>query len=158
MCAILDANITGEVFGSNPTPAGKGFFDWLNVGSGRMVVGGKLRDELYGSSEPFRKWAQQAQLSGRVRVKNNDEVNARTAELQEGSAYLSNDPHVLALAQVSGARLLYSNDNALQRDFKDKKLIDNPRGKIYSTLKNKQFTASRKKQLVGREELCRSDC
>ena len=157
MCAIVDANVSSEVFGSNQIMAGKGFFDWLNIGSGRLVVGGKLSEELYRSSDAFRKWAQQAQLAGRVRVKSESEVDARTVQLQGGSAHSSNDPHVLALAQVSGARLLYSNDSALQKDFKDKKLIDNPRGRIYSTLKNKKFTQGRKKQLVGREELCRFD-
>ena len=34
----------------------------------------------------------------------------------------SNDPHVIALAQINGARLLYSNDEALQKDFGDKRL------------------------------------
>ena len=51
-------------------------------------------------------------------------------------------PHVLALAQVSGARLLYSNDQTLQRDFKNSKLIKNPRGNVYTTLRNKNVAPS----------------
>ena len=39
------------------------------------------------------------------------------AELQDAGACQSNDLHVLALAQVSGARLLYSNDLSLHQDF-----------------------------------------
>ena len=46
MCAIVDANVVSEVFGSNLSPAGEKFFDWLNKGSGRLVVGGKLLEEL----------------------------------------------------------------------------------------------------------------
>ena len=157
MCAIVDANVTSEVFGPNLPPAGKGFFDWLNTGGGRLVVGGKLSQELSKSSAGYRKWAQQAQLAGRVRVKDNTEVNERMARLQGESAYKSDDPHVLALAQVSGARLLYSNDNDLQQDFKDKRFIDNPGGSVYSTLKTKKLTQSRKAQLVERKELCKFD-
>ena len=156
MCAIVDANVVGEVFGPNKRPAAKGFFDWLTTSGGRLVIGGKLSKELYRDSN-FKTWAAEAQLAGRLRVKSNSEVNAGTVQLQGGSAYSSDDPHVLALAQVSGARLLYSNDSGLQKDFKDKRLIDNPRGSIYSTLKGKSFTQSRKRQLVGREELCGFD-
>ena len=54
----------------------------------------------------------------------------------------SNDTHVIALAQISGARLLYSNDKDLYVDFKNKHLIDEPRGKIYSTNEDKNFTNS----------------
>ena len=46
MCAIVDANVVSEVFGSNLPPAGEKFFDWLNKGSGRLIVGGKLLEEL----------------------------------------------------------------------------------------------------------------
>lgn len=46
MCAIVDASVMGEVFGPKPAPAGKVFFEWLNSGNGRLVVGGKLLLEL----------------------------------------------------------------------------------------------------------------
>ena len=61
--------------------------------------------------------------------------------------------HLLREAQVSGARLLYSNDRALQGDFKNRRLIDNPRGRVYSTRENKRFTESRKR-LLRRNDLC----
>ena len=155
MCAIVDSNVVGEVFGPKPPPAGKGFFDWLNTGGGRLVVGGKLNKELFTSSSSFRQWAKSATLAGRVRVVNDSNVENRTLQLEKESEYRSNDPHVLALAQVSGSRLLYSNDKDLQMDFKDKTLINNPRGTVYSTQKSKLFTSQRKRQLVSRMELCK---
>ena len=157
MCAILDANVVAEVFGADQPPAGKGFFDWINTGEGRLVVGGRLRGELQGSSEGYREWFDRGVQYGRVRIKNDCEVNAKTVELQAGAALRSNDPHIIALAQVSGARLLYSNDGKLQRDFKDRDLINNPGGSVYSTRENKNFTRSRKRQLVTRAKLCQSD-
>src|SRR5262249_30178290 len=44
----------------------------------------------------------------------------------------SNDAHIIGLAMVSGARVLYSRDNALMQDFKDRRFITKPRGKCYS--------------------------
>ena len=54
MCAIVDANVAREVFGPSAPPAGEKFFAWLNKGSGRLVVGGKLLEELEASSKDFR--------------------------------------------------------------------------------------------------------
>ena len=160
MCAILDANVAHEVFGVDRPPAGEGFFNWLNEGGGRLVVGGKLRGELNRSSQAYRAWALQARLSGDLRRLDDPlemEVDTITEDLEQAAAMKSDDPHVIALAQVSGARLLYSNDSDLQDDFKDRRLINNPRGKVYSTLVNDNFTPNRRRQLVAREELCQSD-
>lgn len=65
----------------------------------------------------------------------------------------SDDTHIIALAQISGARLLFSNDKALHQDFKNKELINNPRGKVYSTLRGSDFRASHK-NLLARRDLC----
>lgn len=155
MCVILDANVVHEVFGSNRPPAGKGFFDWINKGKkeAHLVVGGKLGEELVKGSYRFKKWAQQAQLSGRHLVRlqrdEDDEVDARTEELRRDEACKSDDPHIIALAQIRRVRLLYSNDVALQGDFKNKALIDNPRGKVYTTLNREEFTSVHKGLLDG---------
>ncbi len=153
MCAIIDANVAGEVFGSSPQPAGERFFNWVNKGSGRLVAGGKLYDELESSSPGFRDWARAAVLAGKMRMVDEGKVNERTGQLIREGMCRSDDPHVLALAQVSGARLLYSNDRNLQQDFKDRRLI-HPEGYVYSTLKSKNLTSTHKRHLA-RRDLCR---
>lgn len=154
MCAILDADVVGKVFGSNRSEASEKFFDWINTGKGRLVTGGKVLEELNHNST-FRKWRQQAIYSGRIREENQNEVNARTEKLKNENSCKSNDQHVIALAQVSGARLLYSNDGRLIEDFKDKKLIDQPRGRIYPTGGDGSFQNSHKR-LLGMRKLCRT--
>ncbi len=144
MCAIIDANAASEVFGPKRPEAGVKFFEWLNTGRGKLVVGGKLRDEL-GRVSKFQEWALEATRSGRILSTNAEKVATKTEEIKNAATCKSNDPHVLALAQVSGARLLYSNDSHLHSDFK--RLIDKPRGKIYSTLTDKTFTNARRKLL-----------
>ena len=154
MCAIVDANVASEVFGSNLSPAGEKFFEWLNKGSGRLVVGGKLLEELEKSSADFIYWGRGALLAGRMKIVNKSEVDARTEQIQRENKIRSDDPHVIALAQVSGARLLYSNDGDLQQDFRNEKLIDDPRGNVYSTRRDKNFQRSHD-GLLKNKKLCR---
>lgn len=154
MCAIVDANVASEVFGSNLPPAGEKFFEWLNKGNGRLVVGGKLLEELEKSSADFIYWGLEARRAGRMKIVNKSEVDARTEQIQRENKIRSDDPHVIALAQVSGARLLYSNDGDLQQDFRNEKLIDDPRGNVYSTRRDKNFQRSHD-GLLKNKKLCR---
>ena len=157
MCAILDTNDASEVFGCNRPPAGIGFFDWINTGNGHLVVGGRLLGELDRGSPGFRTWARGALLAGRMSVVNQGTVEARTQELRAAGTCTSNDPHIIALAQVSRTRRLYSNDGHLRDDFTAKKLIDKPRGKVYSTRKDKDrdFSNTHRSLLrLKKSELC----
>ena len=153
MCAIVDANIASEVFGPNRCPASEKFLEWVNKGRGRIVVGGKLLEELE-KLPGFREWAQNARLAGIVRTTNGDTVNARAKQIGDSGICQSDDPHVIALAQISGARLLYSNDKTLHQDFKRKTLVDGPRGKVYSTVEDKNFKQGHQR-LLGMKDLCR---
>ena len=98
MCAILDANVAHEVFGSDRPEAGEMFFRWINTGSGRLAIGGRLREELNHSSDEFRRWVRRAENYGRLRVANDKAVNGVAEKLQTEQDLASNDPHILALA------------------------------------------------------------
>ena len=137
MCAIVDANVAHEVFGDSPPPAAEKFYEWLERGSGRLVVGGKLLKELEDTSPDFRRWGPMAQLSGKMITVDEREVEAKTQQIKRKGVIKSDDPHILALAQLSGARLLYSNDRNLSDDFRDRRLIDNPQGKVYTTRRDR---------------------
>lgn len=152
MCAIADANISHEIFGANRPRAGEEFFSWIQCGPGRLVAGGKLFEELRASGEGFRVWANQAVLAGRLIRLNDEQVEKRTSEIENLENTKSDDPHVLAVAQIGGARLLYSNDRGLHADFRNKDLIDGPRGKVYSTLVNSDFTDDHRDML--RKSVC----
>ena len=117
------------------------------------MAGGKVLEELELSSGEFRQWASQAVQAGTMTVVDEIELESRTEEVQATGGYQSDDPHVLALAQLSGARLLYSNDAVLQRDFTNHRLLDNPRGKVYSTRVNQGFTRTHRR-LLQQRDLC----
>lgn len=152
MCAILDASAVHRVFGDNSPEAGRRFLDWLDSGRGKLIVGGKLLRELSGT-HAFQKWYARAQREGRAMRFSDREIDNETRVLEEAESCRSNDPHVIALARVSGARFLYSDDQDLQRDFKDSALIDNPRGVIYSTVRSGSFSPAHRR-LLGRRNVC----
>lgn len=155
MCAILDNSVVGKVFKNRNSEAGKKFFEWINSGKGSLVVGGKLRDELEGTSN-FRLWWQQAIEAGQVRKLDDSKerrIKDKTEELIDQGVCRSDDHHVIALAQISGVHFLYSDDADLQADFKNRNLIDNPRGVVYSTQKSDTFTPGHRRMLSGK--VCR---
>ena len=154
MCAIVDANVTHEVFGPTPSDAGSRFFDWIQSGKGRLISGGRNLRELEQCSDGYREWVNEAISSGALTIKNEEAIDTRERQLKSSNLLASDDPHVLALAQLSGARLLYSNDKDLQEDFTNSKLIGSPRGKVYTTKKTKALTNVHR-QLLGRTDLCR---
>ena len=153
MCAILDANVVSEVFGDGKSPAGERFRKWLDEGHSHLVAGGKLADEL-AHNGGFRAWRDVAIQYGRFRLVDREQVEEKTAELRDSNVCASDDEHVVALAQVSGARLLFSNDAELHKDFKSKELIVQPRGKVYSTKETRDFTNTHKR-LLADQSLCR---
>lgn len=114
-----------------------------------------MRRELDRGSRDFRKWRLQAVLAGRITLLNDEAVDGRARALEQRNACRSDDPHVVAAAQVGGARLLYTNDADLQADFGDKALIDRPRGKVYSTRIHGDLTPAHRR-LLGARRLCRS--
>ena len=149
MCAILDANLIGDVFKADADPAARQFFDWMNSTKGRMVVGGELRRELE-KVGAYLVWSQQAILTGRLQQVSDELVDFRAAEIAGDCR--SDDPHVIALAQISGARLLYSNDNDLRADFRNRSLV-HPRGRL---LPDGQSEGARKQRqsLLNQPDLC----
>lgn len=127
MCVIIDTNAVGEVFGEKKTVAGKALYKWIMEGGINPVVGKIILEEL--NNKSFKKWYSTAILRGWVKSISKQEDNKAIEirkELIEQGQCKSNDQHIIALAQVSGARLLYTHDNNLMSDFKD--IV---RGKVY---------------------------
>lgn len=160
MCAIVDANSTGEVAALSPPPAARAFKEFIVDGPCCLVVGGtKFRRELgRGFSTPAQakpttitEWAAQIQQAGQLRSIDDKTVDARTEEIRLADLCDSDDPHIIALAQIAGARLLYSSDAALRQDFSDPRLINNPRGK---SCPNNLTLAKTKNWLRRNKNLC----
>ena len=157
MCAILDASVVSQVFGNKCPPAGRAFLDWIVNRHGRLVFGGKLDRELSQNGE-FSAWVRQALLSGKAERLDGKRIDQVAERLKNEGSCRSNDEHVIALAQLSGARLLFSNDRSLNHDFVNIELVPRPTGRVFTTLDlaNKAFTSAHKK-LLDRKDMCPRD-
>ena len=154
MCAIVDANVAFEVFGRKQTEAGTTFRHWLDGNRGTLVVGGRNLDEL-AHNRNFGRWFQEARRStDRVRQVDRASIEVQERRLRQADVLKSNDEHVLALALASGARLLYSNDRALQDDFSNGRIIRKPKRRVYTTQGSGSLT-SEHRELLDTGDLCR---
>lgn len=153
MCAIVDASVAFEVFGRKRTAAGMRFRDWLDDGRGQLVVGGRALEELV-RNRNFARWLLEARrTSGRVRQIGGARIRQRQEELVRREVLQSDDEHVVALALVSGARLLYTDDARLQRDFANPAVIADPAGRVYTSRPDGRFTAEHR-ALLDAKGLC----
>ena len=153
MCAIIDNSVRDEVFGPAPSQRAKEFLEWIHQGRTKLALGGRLADELAGDgnhpgASSFRQWLRNAKLFGLVFEPDGDVDGQteflRTAIDEHGQKLCkSDDPHVLALARVSGARLLFSNDGNLIEDFQKNSILRRPPGKVYPTTNFHQFLYDR---------------
>ncbi len=152
MCAIIDNDVVHQLFGANPTPPALYFLQWLGRRNGGIIVaGGRLYGELTRNPK-FLQFFTDRFRAGRARRIDTPLVDAAEADLQ-AMPTRSNDTHVLALARVSGARLLFTNDRALQDDFTDRHIIAGTRGRVYTTIDRKDVRSSHR-NLLNRADLC----
>ena len=128
------------------------FREWLGRSNGGIIVaGGRLFRELI-QNPNFQRFFEARQQAGRAIRIPDAEVDAAEAELQTIDTR-SNDKHVLALARVSGARLLFTNDRALQDDFRNTSIIPGTRGRVYTTVERTDIRRTHR-DLLRRNDLC----
>lgn len=137
MCLIVDNSMAGSFFSNkrgNPLSLAH---DWIFNGEGQLVIGGRLWDEYHDLPRGKRIITQRVSLvrelerAGRAIIYSAAAVNAEEAMVKDEC--WSDDPHVIALARVSGARVLCASDRRLKADFKNLALVNSPDGHIYET-------------------------
>lgn len=129
MCIIIDNDVVGNVLLHNDDdfePVKNALYKKKN----KMVYGGKLREE-YLRNEKLRRILIILDGSGSAKLIKEESITSEVDKLENKNLCISNDLHIIALAIVSGARLLCTSDIDLHTDFKNHRLVNNPRGKIY---------------------------
>lgn len=140
MCMIVDANRLADFLADPVREDAAPVRKWLDRGADVLVysTGGQYGAELDKSPNLKRKLLDYARR-GRAKLIQPERLAEDERGLSRRSDLHSNDPHVLALARESRARLLFTSDAGLMADFKTKELIDNPRGKVYSGAANQRL-------------------
>jgi len=98
----------------------------------KMVYGGKLLTE-YIRSPKIKSVLRKFDQIGIAQAYDDEKVNSEAKRIRRLRACRSKDAHIIALAKVSGARLLCSEDGKLHQDFKNSRLLSNPKGVVYQT-------------------------
>ena len=141
MCMIVDTSRLSVFLRKPNNEDVVPIHDWLNKGWGKVVysTGGRFEKDI---NEFAINALNELTRRGKAKLIPQQELKSNISRLEKDSNHKSNDVHVLALAIVSGSRLLYTEDRALKDDFKKGKwrsgrfIISNPRGKLYSSKDN----------------------
>lgn len=156
MCAIVDASGANDVFGEDRPEIGIAFFDWISD-HGHILTGGKLTMEIGDLCPRFLKWAQEAERTRKLIKINQSSIYAEMGEVIKRKRHGPplNDAHVLAVARLGGARLLYANDKNLLENFVDSRLIARPLGDTMTSLAGDGLTDGDRESLQRATERCR---
>jgi len=137
MCIIVDTNRMSEFLCSQKKEDVAPIHQWLKKRHGFLIysTGDKFSDEV---KHKARKILQQFMNAGYAKLVPSHEFIEDAKSLRENATVKSDDYHVLALARATSARILFTSDKNLIKDFTNKTLVDNPRGKIYSGKQNRK--------------------
>ena len=162
MCAIVDVNNCHKIFGNleQRTPAGRYFLDWLEGASGRLILGGTKFNFEIGKVGHYIGWLKTATRTGHAHRVKDHLVDTAELELAAGNVCRSNDLHLIALARIGGARLLFSEDHDLHEDFRNPGIVASPRGRVYSTRFDHEVSVEHRRLLDPRyrSDMCAPNC
>jgi hypothetical protein len=130
LCLIIDANKTADFLNKPSHPDHVPIYAWIESGRGMIPLGGQLAREILRIRNAQR-YFRELLRAGRARRYPDERVDADEAAVRDTGLCVSDDPHVIALARVSGARVLFSEDRDLWDDFRNPQLVPRPVGKIY---------------------------
>ncbi len=131
MCLIIDANCAPETLCPEPSDDFSPIINAILNKTAVMMMGGTKQLNEYKKLARVWRFIAVLDRAGRVAVSSTAAIDALQEELEKSGVLRSDDPHIIALAQISGARLLCSKDEDLHADFKSKALLDKPRGNVY---------------------------
>ncbi len=131
MLLIIDANCATMTLCRNPKPDFVPVMQAILKSKATMVLGGSKQRKEYTELISVWKFIVELDKAGRAKKISDTDVDKLEASLQKCGALKSDDPHILAIARVSGARLLCSKDKNLHVDFTSTQFLDSPPGKVY---------------------------
>lgn len=136
MLLMLDANCCAAALRmESEFPS---FVRCLLLGKGRLSIGGTKMLEEYNRISEMSKFLIALDRAGKIERIDRSAVDKMSQDLESRKVMDSDDPHVIAVACLSGARVLCTKDRALIRDFTAGRFFQ-PRGKIYSGERNRKL-------------------
>jgi hypothetical protein len=143
VCLIIDANVAHRVLLRNDDEDFKYVHSYLfsiRYPNGKLMFGGRLAEEYFRIAA-VRRIVLELNRAGRAIRVQDDLVNNEEAVVCGLGYCRSNDEHIIALARVTGVRLLCSLDQDLHADFTNGHLVSKPRGRVYQYATHRRLLA-----------------
>ena len=131
MHIIIDANCSADALTPTPKPEFSPLIRAILEGKKKLAVGGTKQKREYMKNTKAWKYIQLLDQAGRAFLVSDIKVDEEELVIKANIPLVSDDPHLLALARLSGARILCSLDQALHTDFCNPRIISKPRGRVY---------------------------
>lgn len=136
MCIIIDADVTHLL--SPLSNDARPVVEWVERGCGRLVIGGQNTRELLQNAAAAA-WVRTLLQAGRARQVAESALDAERQTVEQLGLCCSNDLHIIALARASGARIVFSQDKKLHKDFTNRALLNCPRGRVYQERRHRHL-------------------
>jgi hypothetical protein len=130
MCLIVDMNAARDAIGEGLSADYEPIRKALLSGKARLMYGGRLASEYARDHSIARTVVQLDRAGVALRFRDSD-IDGQEKKVKAAGLCKSNDTHIIALAQLSGARVLCSGDQNLHTDFTNNKLLSKPGGRVY---------------------------
>ena len=119
MCIVIDANAAHHL--RSDDVAGAAVLRWLLRGRGKLVVSNELLKEL--SVTHFRATLVVLDRARKIIRANEHRCAQQKQMLINGGQMRSDDEHVLALVSTTACDVVFTHDQALHEDLKNKSII-----------------------------------
>lgn len=130
MCLLIDTNCASKL--ANGDAEAEPIAKWLTKRTSKITLGGTKLLAEYAKVGKFRALLRILDERGQLERQDDALVDTLTKKLMDDGALVSDDPHIVALATISGTRTLYSNDQALHEDFCSTTFFK-PKGRVYQS-------------------------
>lgn len=121
MCIVVDANAANNLHGDHE--AGALVLAWLLKGRGKLVVSQDNLRELFKTR--LRDTITTLDRARRLCRADDEACKGLRDKLVAAGNLQSNDPHIVALVEISGCDLVYTHDQPLHQDLKNKSFVTN---------------------------------
>ena len=129
MCLIIDNNVASQVLVDREHPDFSPIYRSIESRRTILIHGGQLTKEYSGNRRVMEALEELDRIGAARRI-SDTKIGPELSFVHDSGRCISDDPHIIALARASGARVLCSLDRDLATDFKNPRLLS-PKGKVY---------------------------
>ena len=157
MCALVDTSVFHRVLRRNRDSH---FYPIQDAFFGRsrnrqiLIYGGVVFDREIRKDKEAASRLRELDSAGNARRIPTADIEKQIEDIKKAKTCKSNDPHIIALARLSGARVLCSYDGNLIADFTNAALLS-PKGRVFKKPSHRHVLSKQCKGRCGGPNQCK---